>query len=161
MRPKTIFELGSALGGSAAWFVDLAWIQGFECHVYSMDLIPPDVSLQGVTLLKGDSYDLGGAFPHGLLARAPHPCVVVEDAHVNIGGVIEHFSPFMCPGDYLVIEDSNAESDLGKYLLARPGSYRVDTHYTDYFGYNATSSRDQILRFQGGNGAHGAAALRA
>ena len=150
VRPATIFELGSALGGSAVWFADLTRTLGVDCHVYSMDLIPPDVSRPGVSFLKGDSHRLHEVFPPALLDAAPHPWIVVEDAHVNIGGVVEHFSAFMRPGDYLVIEDTDAESALGKYLLKHPRRYLVDTYYTDYFGYNATCSRDQILCLQGG-----------
>jgi cephalosporin hydroxylase len=147
--PATIFELGSALGGSAVWFADLTRMLGLQCHVYSMDLIPPDVSYPGVSFLKGNSHHLEDAFPPALLHAAPHPWIVVEDAHVNLDGVIEYCSQFMQQGDYMVIEDADAESAIGKYLLKHPRRYLVDTYYTDYFGYNATCSRDQILCFQG------------
>lgn len=145
IRPATIFELGSALGGSALWFADLTRCCGFDCHIYSVDLLPPGATSDRVTFLKGDSHKPAEAFSPTLLKGAPHPWIVIEDAHVNIGGVVEHFSPWMALGDYLIIEDTDAEAALGKYLLKHPGRYLVDTHYTDYFGYNTTCSRDQIL----------------
>src|SRR6267378_3994163 len=41
LRPRSIFEIGSACGGSAVWFADQAAALGLNAHVYSMDINPP------------------------------------------------------------------------------------------------------------------------
>ncbi|PPS23546.1 hypothetical protein BVY10_27585 [Pseudomonas amygdali pv. morsprunorum] len=113
-----------------------------------MDLNPPSLKHERITFIQGDSRSPEIAFPAELLLQAPHPWLIVEDSHVNIQGILEYFSKFMQPGDYFIIEDENAESDIGKHLLMHPGQYWVDTFFTDYFGYNATCSSDQILAFK-------------
>lgn len=146
LRPATIIEFGSEAGGSAVWLGDLLVALGIEGHVYSMDLEPPSVTHERVTFLRGDSNAVAEALPDTWLQSLPHPWLVIEDAHVNIGGILAHLDRHLCTGDYVVIEDENAEHDLGLHLLAHPGRLRVDTFFTDYFGCNATCSPDQILR---------------
>ncbi|KPX50643.1 Cephalosporin hydroxylase family protein [Pseudomonas amygdali pv. hibisci] len=148
IQPATIFEFGSEAGGSACWLADLTASFDIDCHVYSVDLNPPSLKHERITFIQGDSRSPEIAFPAELLLQAPHPWLIVEDSHVNIQGILEYFSKFMQPGDYFIIEDENAESDIGKHLLMHPGQYWVDTFFTDYFGYNATCSSDQILAFK-------------
>jgi cephalosporin hydroxylase len=71
--------------------------------------------------------------------------VVIEDAHVNIGGILEHLHAFLEVGDYVIVEDVEAEAELLRFLSKHPGAYKVDTRYTDYFGHNTTCAPDQIL----------------
>ena len=83
--------------------------------------------------------------------------MISEDCHVDVTGVMEHFHKYMCKGDYFVIEDTSPDTPLisGQGLLhdqydkwgARKLTlmknflkkydefYRIDTFYTDYFGY--------------------------
>jgi cephalosporin hydroxylase len=57
------------------------------------------------------------------------------------------------PGDYLVVEDSDAKRDeLRRFLAAHPEDHRVDTRYTDYFGRNATCANDSFLVRSGPDG---------
>jgi len=146
IRPGTIIELGTASGGGTTLWADLQKISGIPPNVVSMDIDPPEFSHEGVTLIHGDSNCIEEALTDDLLSALPHPWLIIEDAHVNIDGVLEHFDRFMHPGDYIVIEDVEAESVLGPFLLSRPGRYTVDTHYTDFFGHNATCAPDQIFR---------------
>lgn len=146
IRPQTIIELGTASGGGTTLWADLQKLSGLTPHVVSMDIDPPDFSHEGVTLLRGDSNRIAETLTDDLLASLPHPWLIVEDAHVNIGGVLEHLDRFLEVGDYVVVEDVEAESTLGAFLAARPGRYAVDTHYTDFFGHNATCAPDQIFR---------------
>ena len=81
-----------------------------------------------------------------LLRTAPHPWLVVEDAHHNVGGVLEHFHKYLSPGDYLVVEDSDVKREtLRQFVAAHPGAYLVDTRFTDNFGRNATCAADSIF----------------
>jgi hypothetical protein len=44
------------------------------------------------------------------------------------------------------VEDSDVKREaLRQFLGAHPGSYLVDTHFTDYFGRNATCAADSIF----------------
>ena len=48
--------------------------------------------------------------------------------------------------DVLVVEDSDVKRDaLRQFLGAHAGDYLVDTHFTDYFGRNATCAADSIF----------------
>lgn len=146
IQPKTIIELGTAAGGSTTLWADLQRLHGLKPHVVSMDIDPPQFDHEGVTLLRGDSNRIDEGLPDDLLASLPHPWLIIEDAHVNIGGVLEHLDQFMQARDYLIVEDVEAESTLGPFLAARPGQYQVDTLFTDFFGHNATCAPDQIFR---------------
>lgn len=146
IQPRTIIELGTASGGGATLWADLQKLNGLTPNVVSMDIDPPEFEHEGVTLLRGDSNYIDEGLPDDLLASLPHPWLIVEDAHVNIGGVLEHLDRFTQAHDYVIVEDVEAESTLGPFLAARPGQYQVDTRFTDYFGHNATCAPDQIFR---------------
>ncbi|MBY6382360.1 hypothetical protein HG717_00205 [Rhodococcus erythropolis] len=146
IQPKTIIELGSASGGGTVLWADLQKLNGLTPHVVSMDIDPPEFEHEGVTFLRGDSNRIDEGLPGDLLASLPHPWLIIEDAHVNIGDVLEHLDRFTQPRDYVIVEDVEAESTLGPFLAARPGRYQVDTRFTDFFGHNATCAPDQIFR---------------
>ena len=41
-----------------------------------------------------------------ILQSMPHPWIVIEDAHINLINVLEHFHKYMIPGDYFIIDDT-------------------------------------------------------
>jgi hypothetical protein len=46
----------------------------------------------------------------------------------------------------LVVEDSDVKRDaIRQFLGSHPDRYLVDTHFTDYFGRNATCAADSIF----------------
>jgi cephalosporin hydroxylase len=145
IRPKTVIELGTASGGSAIWYADIQRMLGLTPCVKTLDIDPPLLDYEGVSVLHSDSNDIARFLPHAAMETWAHPWLVIEDAHENIGGVLEHFHGMLINGDYLSIEDIDAEQALGHFLLRHPGIYMVDARYTDYFGHNATCSADQIL----------------
>jgi cephalosporin hydroxylase len=144
--PRTVFEIGSGLGASAAWFADHMTFAGIEGRVHSVDRHKPRMEHPAVTFHQGDCHSPETLFDPALLAAEPHPWLVVEDAHENVGDVLEHFHKFLRPGDYLVVEDSDIKrSALRGFLGAHPGHYLVDTRHTDNFGRNATCAADSIF----------------
>ena len=146
LRPATIFEVGSGLGASAVWFADNLALCSIAGHVHSVDLVKVAIEHPNVGFYQGDCSEPVRLFDAELLRSAPHPWLVVEDAHHNVAGVLEHFHQFLQPGDYLVVEDSDVKRDaLRQFLGAHPGGYLVDTHFTDYFGRNATCAADSIF----------------
>jgi cephalosporin hydroxylase len=162
IRPQTIFEIGSGLGASAIWFADnlamnlatsLAmnpamnpYMGGAEGRVHSVDKVRVERDYPGVSFYQGDCSTPESIFDLRLLREEPHPWLVVEDAHHNVGQVLEHVCAFMQPGDYLVVEDSDVKREtLRAFTGQHPGEYLVDTRFTDYFGRNATCAADSIF----------------
>lgn len=146
LRPRTVFEVGSGSGASAAWFADSLAFCGVDARVHSVDLVKAAVEHPGVRFYRGDCYDPERLFDHELLQTEPHPWLVVEDAHHNVAAVLHHFHRFLAPGDYLMVEDSDVKREaLRQFLGAHPGHYLVDTRFTDFFGRNATCAADSIF----------------
>jgi cephalosporin hydroxylase len=146
LRPRTVFEIGSGLGASAAWFADLMSSCGIDGHVHSVDRVKPQMEHPQVRFRQGDCAAPAGLFDPELLQSAPHPWLVVEDAHHNVVGVLKHLHGFLSAGDYLVVEDSDIKRPaLREFIGAHPGAYLVDTRFTDNFGRNATCAADSIF----------------
>jgi cephalosporin hydroxylase len=145
LRPASIVEVGSGTGASALWMADLAELHGFPCRIVSVDLHPVPHERPGVRFVSGDARRLTSLLPGDALADGPR--LVVEDAHTAVTEVLEAVHPALCAGDYLVVEDSVGKRDaLDRFCAGHPGAYSVDTDYTDFFGRNATSCVDSILR---------------
>ena len=144
-RPATILEIGSGEGASAIWMADLCKSYALSTRVYSVDIEPPDVTYDGVTFLSGDIRNIPYLSDNTLfdVTTLPHPWLIVEDAHVNVNKVMKYFATHMHRGDYIIIEDSRSKMQS---KLEVPDTLLVDTYYCDYFGRNATSSVNTILR---------------
>jgi cephalosporin hydroxylase len=146
VRPRTIFEVGSGLGASAAWFADHMTFCGIDGRVHSVDRVKAPMEHPRVSFYQSDCRAPEKLFDRELLGTEPHPWLIVEDAHQNVVAVLQQFHKFLLPGDYLVIEDSDVKRDaLRRFLGTHPGSYLVDTRYTDNFGRNATCAADSIF----------------
>jgi cephalosporin hydroxylase len=146
LKPRTVFEVGSGMGGSAAWFADQMTFSGADGRVHSVDRVKPQMEHPRVSFHQGDCRCPERLFDPALLASEPHPWLVVEDAHENVAGVLERFHAFLAPGDYLVIEDSDIKREvIRQFVNAHPGQYLVDTRFTDNFGRNATCAADAIF----------------
>jgi len=149
VRPRTILELGSGAGASAVWLADVSAACGLDARVYSVDLVPPAMAHERVQFSRGDCNSVDTLFDPVLLDSAPHPWLVIEDAHVNVLEVLRHLHRHLTTGDYLVVEDSGHKRDvLAQFLDETADVYAVDTRYTDFFGRNATCAADAILRRQ-------------
>jgi cephalosporin hydroxylase len=146
LRPRTVVELGSGSGSSAVWLADLMGTYGIDGQVLSLDLKPPRVRHDRVRFLAGDCARIEAAFPADLLSPLPRPWLLIEDAHVNVQGVLAFFHPWLRPGDYLIVEDSlSKRQDIGRFVDEFPNLYEVDTRYTDFFGRNVTCAVDSIF----------------
>ena len=139
IRPEAIVEIGSGEGASAIWMADLCKSYNLSTIVHSMDIEPLNIEHEGVTFIKGDSMQISEFDTKNL----PHPWLIVEDAHVNVNEIITYFEQHMQAGDYLIIEDSWGKKGS---TLRIPNTLQVDAYYCDYFGINATSAMNTILR---------------
>ncbi len=139
IQPASIIEIGSGEGASAIWMVDLCKTYNLPTKVYSIDIEPPSIKYLDVTFLEGDSREISNFNTENL----PHPWLIVEDAHVEVNKVITYFENHMHTGDYMIIEDSWGKKGS---KLEVPNTLLVDAYYCDYFGINATSAMNTILR---------------
>lgn len=171
---KTVIELGSGFGGSAIWLADQLSLHNSDGKVISVDIdiqkVDPKAKVYpNIRFLQGDSWKIADLFPETNLSNLPHPWLILEDAHVNLDGVLQHFHcNGLCSGDYVVVEDTNADlwktwsdwpdSDyikmasnkmviLRNWLKKYPDIYLVDTLYQDLFGYNVSKCWNSILRY--------------
>lgn len=145
LGPRAIIELGSGSGGSALWFADIASASKLTASIVSVDINPVELSDERVDFIQGDLHDIRGVL--GAVAPSlPHPWLVIEDAHVNVSGVLRFFDQVFGPGDYLVIEDSLPKRpEMTEFLQSSVRSYALDAKYTDMFGENCTCAIDSIL----------------
>jgi len=148
LRPKTIIELGSGIGGSAIWLADTMKVCDIQGNVYSVDLQKSVLEHDSETFVQGNCLEIGKVFEDEFLAAADHPWLLIEDAHVNVYGVLCFFHPYIARGDYVVVEDSMNPGKLeaiSRFMTEYPDLYKVDTYYTDFFGRNATCAMDSIF----------------
>lgn len=171
LQPRTVIELGAYTGGSAWWMADILRCFGIGAQVYSVDI---DLSLlddnvrrdPAVTFLEGDCNQIESIFPADMLAQLPHPLVVIDDAHVNLLEVYEHFHRHgFKSDDYLIVEDTNPWipgnfgengegpqwgdwkwQELQGFFSQYAEQYQVDRYYTDFFGYNGTWNWNGFLK---------------
>lgn len=170
---ESVIELGTGAGGSALWLADHLALYGRRGAVLTVDddpealdpRLPAHPSIRAIT---GDCNRIAEALPAALLDELPHPWLVIEDAHSNVGGVLEHLEQHgLTGGDYVLIEDTNEAmwdawrdwpdtayiercraklGDVRRWLAGRPGRYLVDTWYQDLFGYNASKTWNTLFR---------------
>ena len=139
--PATILEIGSGEGASAIWMADLCKSYNLPTQVYSMDIDPVTLKYEKVTFAKGDSRGINNTMFD--IEMLPHPWIIVEDAHIKVNKIMRYFEKHMHTGDYLIIEDSRGKMQTA---LEVPNTLQVDAYYCDYFGVNATSAMNTILR---------------
>ena len=146
IKPRAVFELGSAAGASAMWYRDLQETSGIAPLVISIDIAQHNKNQRGIRYVEGNTQVLPTILGHALLNTLPHPWIVFEDSHSYIPEILTFFDTYLKAGDYIIIEDIDAEKLIIPFLRDHAvGTYLVDTRYTDYFGHNATSAADQIF----------------
>lgn len=166
LKPKTIFELGAYTGGTALWLGELLQTYGIGGHVYSVDIDLSLLDQRAtahphVSFIAGDLATIAQVLPAAWLRTCPHPWLVIEDAHVQVVASLRYFHTWMQAGDYFIIEDTNPDAPaisgmgldealgyqpygmeklnaLQTFMASHGAAYRVDTYYTDMFGYNGT-----------------------
>ncbi len=147
LKPKTIIEIGSGTGGSAMWMSDLTRAYGLQSKIISLDIESPSFKYSNVKFIEGDCYKIESALKGKLLDNLEHPFLVIEDAHVNVCGVLKFLDQFLMPNDYLIVEDSEEKYEaISCFLKDKKSSYLVDTRYCDFFGRNVTCSHNSIFR---------------
>jgi cephalosporin hydroxylase len=146
LRPATILEIGAYMGGSTIWMADLLEAIGVDYQIVSFDIdidrIPAEAKNDRIQYVKADCMHPDTL--DGPWLELPHPWLVIEDAHVNTGAVLDHFHPHIKSGDYVIVEDTGFLVDkyrqFAAFMTSHHTEYKVDTRFTDLFGYNGTMS---------------------
>jgi cephalosporin hydroxylase len=146
LRPEVVIEIGSGTGASAVWLTDVLRNAGLpDTVVWSFDIAPPPLVHPGVRFGRFDCRR-PDTLPLAFLESIGHPALVIEDAHVNVAAVLDWIHPHLRPGDYLYVEDTVLKMPaMRRFTAGTNGAYAIDTHYTDFFGRNATCAIDGIL----------------
>lgn len=167
-KPATVIELGSFIGGFALFIMDTLKLLNNPASVYSIDIDHSQLSKKvkqlqpdKLTFLQGDCNLIEKTLTPDFLSSLPHPWVVIEDAHVNMIGVLKYLHQYLEKHDYIVVEDtspilakevgmggiSNSEYELmgpkqlnalKEFLCEYEEYYSVDSFFPDLFGYNGT-----------------------
>lgn len=146
VRPRSIIELGSGSGGSAVWLADIANSVSLNPKIISIDKKQVDLQDKRITFRQGDIFHIESIVSPCELDSLEHPWLVIEDAHVNVGGILAYFDPVFRKGDYLIVEDSLTKRDeLVSFLSSTDNEYVLDTKYIDMFGENTTCAVDSIF----------------
>ena len=168
VKPATVVDLGTAFGGSAAWFahelpnstvvtIDIADVR--RCA------LPHNVTFLQLDLTNADAV-------RAALKDLPHPWLVSEDCHVPAATVMHVFDGLLEPGDYIVFEDTHpcnpdvtgasAESEVYKCghwstekltsveteMMKRP-NFVVDASIQDFYGYNGATFINSVFKMTG------------
>lgn len=146
LKPSLVVEIGSGTGASAIWLADLMRMFRIEGKVITFDCQALDLAYEGVDHVRGDCRTIATDFDPRIVAANAGPTLLVEDAHVNVAGVLDHFHPVLKQGDYIVVEDSLPKRDvLTQWTDRHQAVYRVDSRLVDFFGHNVTSAQDSIF----------------
>jgi cephalosporin hydroxylase len=152
LKPATVLEVGAYMGGSTIWMADLLEAIGADYQIVSFDIdidrIPPEAKHDRIQYVQADC--MNPSTLDGPWLDFPHPWLVIEDAHVNTGAVLEHFHPHIKSGDYLIVEDTaflvDKYDQFEAFMTRHHDEYKVDTRFTDLFGYNGTMSFNGYVR---------------
>lgn len=164
VKPRTIIEIGSLSGGSAAWLADTLNAFGIDGRIVSVDVAPPSPSYvpANVKFLRGDANDLASTLKADSLATLPRPWLIIEDSSHHYAAtlaVLRFFDPLLRSGEYIIVEDANvtemgvdARLDGGparaiaEFLRDRGRDYEIDARYCDQYGRNVTGNPNGYLR---------------
>jgi cephalosporin hydroxylase len=168
LKPKTIIEFGSFRGASALWLADIQSLTLDGGRIVSVDIsdeyLYPQAKIdQRIEFILGDSNKVEQIFPPNKIASFLHPILLIEDAHINTVGILNHFHKNAFEiGDYLIVEDTNIHYNdacyevwkkeldpvtcankldnlnnkifaLKDWLQDKDNAYLVDTKFTDPF----------------------------
>jgi cephalosporin hydroxylase len=164
LKPRTIIEIGSMLGGSAVWMADMLNNFGIEGRVISIDRTPPSPPYlpANANFLLGDQNNLAATLTSDLIEKLPRPWLIIEDASHHYAptlAVLGFFDPLLRPGEYIVVEDANVTEigvdarfhggparAIAEFLRDRGSDYEIDERYCDHYGRNVTGNPNGYLR---------------
>lgn len=164
IKPMTIIDLGTAFGGSAAWFAK-EMPNSTVVTIDIEDIRKADLP-SNVKFIKMDLSAVSDV--RTVLHKLPHPWIVSEDCHLPADIIMRTFDGLMQPGDYIVFEDTHpcgpdvtgasAESEVyqsGTWSteklnrveteMLKHTNYVIDSSVQDFYGYNGCTFINSIF----------------
>jgi cephalosporin hydroxylase len=164
LKPRTIVEFGSNMGGSALWLADTVDALGLhETKVYTLDIVYlHEYKDPRVSFLHCDVSDIRTYLSDELVSRWKHPILMIDDAshqYQHSLNILNFFHEISRPGDYVIVEDGSssimdaeAQYDGGphralyEFVIRKSDEYEVDRARCDRFGHNVTWNIDGYIR---------------
>ena len=113
IKPAVIVETGTAFGGSALFYADIARLHGIPTRVITVDVNPkmPSIcEIPKIVSLTGYSTDQSIVGEIKSLVGNQSPVMVILDSdhsRENVARELELYSPMVTVGSYLIVEDTN------------------------------------------------------
>jgi cephalosporin hydroxylase len=118
LRPCVVIETGTAQGGSATFYADMAKALDIDCRIVTVDINPKwsyDPNTRGITSLVGYSTDPGISREIRttvIAERNKHDRAVIltldsDHSEVNVLEELRLYSDLVTPGSYAIVEDTN------------------------------------------------------
>ena len=161
LRPATIIEIGSKLGGSALWLHDLSNSIGFDSKIICIDIAQCyPYEHDNIEFIQGDARNLSEVLDEKM-KDIERPLLVIEDAdhqYLTTMPVLNYFGPKMQLGEYILVEDGVCESMGNSWkfdggpnravveFLKLTSDFDIDTFYCDYYGKNVTWNPNGYLK---------------
>lgn len=166
IKPDLIIEIGTAFGGSALYLADLLEsINNGIIHTIDLDTSFFDTNLDSdkeiinnhrriKRFLGGyQNYDLSNTIGFDKI-------LIIEDGshqYQDVINVLHKFSSLVSKDSYIIVEDGavdwlNIEGFNGGPLraieefLLQNSNFKIDRHWCDFFGYNATFNPNGYLK---------------
>lgn len=183
MRPRTILETGAFCGASAVWLDDMCranlgenWGKILSSDI-NLEHVPKHLQEHPtIEFVEAPNATLVKTIGVERLKEFPRPLLWIEDAHYEFAEVLEQMHEVLQPGDYIIVEDTNAvvhkiwqdqawlakhgreeqmdenvmcerkRDTLREFCIKHGDLYSVDTHYQDMFGYNVGKMMNSIIK---------------
>jgi cephalosporin hydroxylase len=164
LKPRTIVEFGSNMGGSALWLADTIDALGLrETKIFTIDIVYlHEYKDPRVNFLQCDINDIRAYLSDAVISKWQSPILMIDDAshqYRHSLNILNFFDEISSPGDYIVVEDGSisimdAEDQyeggphraLFEFIMSRNEEYEIDRARCDRFGYNVTWNVDGYIR---------------
>ena len=166
LKPATVIEFGSHMGGSALWIADMLEVMEIKTQkIISLDL-DRKVNFEDsrIEFRKCDTNNIAETLQISLVEKLPHPFLIIDDAshqYQQVLNVLDYSHKITTKGDYIIIEDGfisivGAENQhnynggpfqaIHKFLEKNKNEYEIDRDKCDFYGRNVTWNCDGFLK---------------
>jgi len=164
LKPRTIVEFGSNMGGSALWLADT--IESLGLHgtkIFTLDIIyMHEYEDPRIRFIQCDVGDIGRYMPRHIVDSWEKPILFIDDAshqYKHSLNILHFFDEVSSVGDYIIVEDGiisimDAEEQyeggphraIHEFIAKRGEEFLIDRKRCDYFGYNVTWNIDGYIQ---------------
>jgi cephalosporin hydroxylase len=159
LRPRTIVEFGSNVGGSALWLADTVdALRLEETKIYTLDIVYlHEYKDARVNFLYCDVDNIRAYLGGTEISKWRSPILMIDDAshqYQHSLNILNFFDEISVPGDDIVVEDGSiaimdAEDQydggphraVHEFITNKGDEYEIDRNRCDRFGHNVNSDR--------------------